>query len=239
MELVGIVRCPVGSLLPYGEGRQINPDAVKRLAKCFEKTKCRPEKEENFIYAIITPDDLRRIVSTLQLSENTLKRTTLQKTYPLLSGHTIACLDGRHRIRAAIKYKPLSWWVVKLLCVQGSWIEFPLKIALASIDSQIIQDRIEATSREAPYSDAEVYRLVRKYMKNHDKARVEDCLSRLSAPKQVSLKGLLKRPQLIRDLDALIKFPGVIGGLQLGNIHKYLALHCDENLSFPLQNILK
>ncbi|KAL6409091.1 hypothetical protein AUP68_05460 [Ilyonectria robusta] len=239
MELVGIVRCPVGSLLPYGEGRQINPDAVKRLAKYFEKTKCTPEKEDNFIRAIITPDDLRQIVSTLQVSENTLKRTTLQKTYPLLSGHTIACLDGRHRIRAAIKHKPLSWWVVKLLCVQGSWIEFPLKIALASIDPQIIQDQIEATSREDPYSDAEVYRLVRKYMKNHDKARVEDCLSRLSAPKQVSLKGLLKRPQLVRDLDALIKFPGVIGGLQLGNIHKYLALHCDENFSFPLQNILK
>ncbi|KAH6869644.1 hypothetical protein B0T10DRAFT_389383, partial [Thelonectria olida] len=239
MELVGIVRCPVRSLIPYGEGRQVNLDTVKRLAKCFEKTKCRPEEEDNFIRGVITYDDLRQIVSTLGVSENALKRTTLQRSFPLLSGHNIACLEGRHRIRAAIEHKPLSWWVVKLLCVQGSWIEFPLKIALASIDPQIIQDRIEATSRETPYSDAEVYRLVRKYMKNHDKARVEGCLSRLSPPKQVSLKGLLKRPQLVCDLDALIKFPGVIGGLQLGNIHKYLGLHVDENFSFCLQHILK
>ena len=239
MELVGIIRCPVDSLLPYGEGRQIDPDVVKRLAKYFEKAKSSPENEDNFIRGIITYNDLGQILSKLQLSKDTLKHTTAQRTYPLLTGHTIACLDGRHRIRAAIKHKPRSWWVVKLLCVQGSWIEFPLKIALASIDSQVIQDQIEATSRETPYSDAEVYRLVRKYTKNHDKARVAECLSRLSAPKQVSLKGLLKRPQLVQDLDALIKFPGVIGGLQLGNIHKYLALHCDENFSLPLRHILR
>ncbi|KAF5023660.1 hypothetical protein F66182_4280 [Fusarium sp. NRRL 66182] len=83
----------------------------------------------------------------------------------------------------------------------------------------------------------QVYRLIRKYMKSHDKARVEECLTRLSPPKQVSLKGLLKRPQLVHALDVLIKFPGVLGGLQLGNIHKYLALHCDENFSFFLQFI--
>ncbi|KAL6359123.1 hypothetical protein LRP88_09323 [Fusarium phalaenopsidis] len=238
MELVGIVRCPVGSLLPYGEGRQINPDAVRRLAKSFEITRCRQEEEENFIHGIITHDDLKDITSALGISEKALKCTTRQKNYPLLSGLRIACLDGRHRIRASIKHQPLSWWVVKLLRVQGSWVEFPLKISLASVDSQIIQDRIEATSRETPYSDAEVYRLVRKYMNNHDKARVADFTSRLSSPKQVSLKGLLKRPKLVSDLDALIKFPGVIGGLQLGNVHKHLALHCDENFSFALRHIL-
>ncbi|PCD21547.1 hypothetical protein FGRA07_11692 [Fusarium graminearum] len=45
------------------------------------------------------------------------------------------------------------------------------------------------------------------------------------------MKGLLKREQLVRGLDALLKFPGIIAGLQLGNVHKHLALHIDENIS--------
>ena len=130
-----------------------------------------------------------------------------------------------------MRHKPQSWWVVKLLCVQGTWIEFPLKIALSTTDHQLIQDKIESTSREASYSDAEIYRLLRKYNQKHDAPRFKERLSRLSAPKQISMKGLLKREQLVRGLDALLKFPGIIAGLQLSNVHKHLALHIDENIS--------
>ncbi|KAL7757083.1 hypothetical protein ACKLNR_014076 [Fusarium oxysporum f. sp. zingiberi] len=239
MELVGIIRCPVHLLLPYGEGRQIDPDAVRRLAKCFDKTECRRQEDDNFVRGIVTYDDLRLIISDLNTSESALKHTILQKQYPLLSGRPIACLDGRHRIRAAMRHEPLSWWVVKLLCVQGSWIDFPRKIALVSVDHQAVQDKIEATSREAPYSDAEIYRLLRKYKKQNDKLRFKERLNRLSAPKQISVKGFLKRELLVQDLDALLKFPGVVAGLQFGNIHKHLALHIDENISRFLKHILQ
>ncbi|KAF4331949.1 hypothetical protein FBEOM_14269 [Fusarium beomiforme] len=238
MELVGIIRCPVHLLLPYGEGRQIDPDAVRRLAKCFDKTECRRQEDDNFVRGIVTYDDLRLIISALNTSESALKNTILQKQYPLLSDRPIACLDGRHRIRAAMRHEPLSWWVVKLLCVQGSWVDFPRKIALVSVDHQVIQDKIEATSREAPYSDAEIYRLLRKYKKQNDKLRFKERLNRLSAPKQISVKGFLKRELLVQDLDALLKFPGVVAGLQFGNVHKHLALHIDENISRFLQYIL-
>ncbi|KAG6986388.1 hypothetical protein FOFC_15219 [Fusarium oxysporum] len=239
MELVGIIRCPVHLLLPYGEGRQIDPDAVRRLAKCFDKTECRRQEDENFVRGIVTYDDLKLIISALNTSESALKHTILRKQYPLLSDRPIACLDGRHRIRAAIRHEPLSWWVVKLLCVQGSWVDFPRKIALVSVDHQAIQDKIEATSREAPYSDAEIYRLLRKYKKQNDKLRFKERLNRLSAPKQISVKGFLKRELLVQGLDALLKFPGVVAGLQFGNIHKHLALHIDENISRFLQHILQ
>ncbi|KAI3579773.1 hypothetical protein IWW34DRAFT_578871, partial [Fusarium oxysporum f. sp. albedinis] len=239
MELVGIIRCPVHLLLPYGEGRQIDPDAVRRLAKCFDKTECRRQEDDNFVRGIVTYDDLRLIISALNTSESALKHTILQKQYPLLSDRPIACLDGRHRIRAAMRHEPLSWWVVKLLCVQGSWVDFPRKIALVSVDDQTIQDKIEATSREAPYSDAEIYRLLRKYKKQNDKLRFKERLNRLSAPKQISVKGFLKRELLVQDLDALLKYPGVIAGLQFGNVHKHLALHIDENISRFLKHILQ
>lgn len=238
MELVGIIRCPVNLLLPYGEGRQIDPGAVGRLVKCFDRTECKREEEDNFIRGIITHDDLNRIISSLRTSQRALKHTILQKHYPLLLDHPIACLDGRHRIRAALKHKPLSWWVVKLLCVQGTWIQFPLKIALAAVDHQLIQDRIESTSRESSYSDAEIYRLLRNYSKNSDAPRFKERLNRLSAPKQISVKGFLKRERLVQGLDALLKFPGVVAGLQFGNIHKHLALHIDENLSHYLHHVL-
>ncbi|TVY67253.1 hypothetical protein Focb16_v009839 [Fusarium oxysporum f. sp. cubense] len=239
MELVGIIRCPVHLLLPYGEGRQIDPDAVRRLANCFDKTECRRQEADNFVRGIVTYDDLRFIISALNTSESALKHTILQKQYPLLSDRPIACLDGRHRIRAAMRHEPLSWWVVKLLCVQGSWVDFPRKIALVSVDDQTIQDKIEATSREAPYSDAEIYRLLRKYKKQNDKLRFKERLNRLSAPKQISVKGFLKRELLVQDLDALLKYPGVIAGLQFGNVHKHLALHIDENISRFLKHILQ
>ncbi|SPJ72389.1 uncharacterized protein FTOL_02117 [Fusarium torulosum] len=238
MELVGIIRCPVNLLLPYGEGRQIDPDAVGRLAKCFDRTECKREEEDNFIRGIITPDDLNLIISTLRTSQRALSHTIIQRQYPLLLSHHIACLDGRHRIRAAMRHKPLSWWVVKLLCVQGTWIQFPLKLALATVDHQLIQDKIESTSRETSYSDAEIYRLLRNYSKKSDTPRFKERLNRLSAPKQTSVKGFLKRERLVQGLDALLKFPGVVAGLQFGNVHKHLALHIDENLSCYLQHVL-
>jgi hypothetical protein len=239
MELVGIVRCPVTLLLPYGDGRQVDPDVVRRLAKCFDKTECKRDEEDNFICGIVTYNDLRLILSALGTSEKALKHTILRKDYPLLSGQPIACLDGRHRIRAAVRHKPLSWWTVKLLCVRGTWIEFPLKVALSTVDHQLIQDKIEATSRETSYSDAEIYRLLRKYSKKRDTTRFKERLNRLSAPKQISVKGFLKREQLVRGLDALLKFPGIVAGLQFGNVHKHLALHIDENISKYFVHILR
>ncbi|KAJ4248078.1 hypothetical protein NW762_012848 [Fusarium torreyae] len=238
MELVGIVRCPVDSLFPYGKGRQIDQDAVDRIWKYFDKTERRPSDERNQIRGIVTPGDLNTILSTLHVTRQVLKSTIQQGGYPLLSDHRIACLDGKHRLRALAQNRPLSWWVVRLYCVQGSWLRFPFQLSTSSANRQALQDQVEYTSHEIPYSDAEIYRLVRKYMRAKDKLRERECRARLTSCKNVSLKGLLKNFQLVQDLDALDRFPGVTGGLKLGNVHKHLALHIDEQISHYLRHIL-
>ncbi|RSL89850.1 hypothetical protein CEP52_014772 [Fusarium oligoseptatum] len=113
--------------------------------------------------------------------------------------------------------KPLSWWVVRLYCVQGNWLRFPLQLSSTSATRQRIQDEVEHTSHETRYSDAEIYRLIRKYMRSKDNRRELECRERLTP----------------------YKFPGVIGGLQLSNVHKHLALHIDEQISHYLRHILK
>ena len=53
-------------------------------------------------------------------------------------------------------------------------------------------------------------------------------MARLSDAKQGSLKRLLRRDGFTKGLEALLDFPGLWGGLELGNVRRLLALRCDE-----------
>ena len=230
MELVGIVRCPVSLLVPYGSGRLPQPQGVERLARLFNATKCNPRSERNHIQGIVTTNDLESILATLGTTKGRLADTIQSGNYPFITKHHIACLDGRHRLAAA-KRKPFSCWVVKLLCVNGKWVDFPLKLnLLASRLASEIQDEVDRFSHETHYSDAEVYRLVQKHIAAKDEQRAAEVRARLSPPKEMSLKCLLKNVQIDAALKELLQFPGIIAGLQLGNFRKHLALHCDENI---------
>ena len=48
--------------------------------------------------------------------------------------------------------------------------------------------------------------------------------------KEKILSQVLKNDRVIFCLDELVKFPGHRFGLQLGNFHKHLALHCDKQI---------
>ena len=50
----------------------------------------------------------------------------------------------------------------------------------------------------------------------------------LSENKQKGLAQLFKRKRLAARLDALLDFPGLWVGLEIGNIETHLALSCDE-----------
>lgn len=52
----------------------------------------------------------------------------------------------------------------------------------------------------------------------------------LSPSKQAILRLLFKNTEIVEALDRLLPFPGIWDGLRIGNIHKYLALHFDEQL---------
>jgi hypothetical protein len=241
MELVGIVRCYATSLVPFGQGRQTDFKIVDRLLRRFEKSSCSPGDEKHHIRGLITRDEIGRILAALGMSPVALQATIEKRSYPLLPEEcVVAYLDGRHRVAAARAQNPSTWWAVKLLCVQGTWVEFPLALAFEQgIDNvqRLVQDEVEYAHCESPYSDGELYRLIRKYMAEKDHRRVAELQSRLTRCKETSLKGLLKNVDLVRAIDVLLEFPGLIGGLQLGNVHRHLALHIDEHIKRQLEHI--
>ncbi|KAI0191363.1 hypothetical protein F4808DRAFT_465412 [Astrocystis sublimbata] len=55
-------------------------------------------------------------------------------------------------------------------------------------------------------------------------------MAQLSPSKQAILRLLFKNTEIVEALDKLLPFPGIWDGLRIGNIHKYLALHFDEQL---------
>lgn len=50
----------------------------------------------------------------------------------------------------------------------------------------------------------------------------------LSENKQKGLRQLFKRVRLTAGFDALLNFPGLWAGLEIGNVETHLALNCDE-----------
>lgn len=76
-------------------------------------------------------------------------------------------------------------------------------------------------------TDGELFTLMRLSMAKKDGQRTDEYRNRLSRSKQISLKGLLQRVYIAKCLDDLRIYPGVLDGLELGNVHKHLGLHCD------------
>lgn len=238
MEFVGVIRCPLRCLVPYGEGRQIDDRIVDRLVRRYRKATCDSSDQNHHIQGIITYGDLNSILASLRLTREALYDTIKQDEYPLLPSHNIAYFRGRHRIAAATILDPDAAWAVQLHCVKADWVSFPATLAFESPQREShIQDEVEFSSCESAYSDGEIYRLIRKYTALGDTARVDEVRSRLTPCKEISLNGFLKRHDLVTTLDALLEFPGMLGGLQLGNIHKHLALHADELIKRNFEHI--
>ncbi len=83
------------------------------------------------------------------------------------------------------------------------------------------------------FSDGDIYRKVRQYHKENNDSAAERWIQQLSRCKQVGLKCLLENRGIVNAFDTLLNFPGLWIGLELGNIRRILAMHCDE--VFPLQ----
>src|SRR5437764_4164907 len=60
---------------------------------------------------------------------------------------------------------------------------------------------------------------------------------RLTNCKRVSISQMLKDKELVKAFDMLLVFPGLWKGLELGNIQKHQALHCDEEILHYLEHI--
>lgn len=93
----------------------------------------------------------------------------------------------------------------------------------------LFRRKCEAFSFEIPYTDSEIYRKIR-FSDNFDFSEKKDWLKRLSNCKETILRMLFRNERLAKALDRLLVFPGLWTGLQLGNFHKHIALHCEDHL---------
>lgn len=225
-ELVGIVRAPL-AFLKFPLSRQEDETITSYLAGVFDDTKCRPEHPDNQIPALVRPEEFDEILSKINITANDLRKTLEFPEYPLVYDHQFTCLDGMHRVSAARSSRKASWWVLKLYRSRGmSILTF---VCSDSLTNEVIP---ESYSHQSTYSDGHIYRMVRKYMNENGmddvvkwwKARLK------SDSKKRTLKALLKRAPIVQALDHLLEYGGLIDGLQLGNMHKHFATHCDEQI---------
>ncbi|KAI3326657.1 hypothetical protein HD806DRAFT_532293 [Xylariaceae sp. AK1471] len=210
-SLVGIIKVPLCAFTYEPEqGRAESPAIVKRLSDLFRKTRCRPSLWENHVKGRITSQTLEGILATLNFTQEQLHSTIYQGDYPLVHlKKEIICLDGRHRLAAARKvFGDKVWWPVKLYST-------PLG---------------PSSFHQTTYADGEIYRSLRLCQRANQDLLAREWMVQLSPSKQAILRLLFKNTEIVEALDRLLPFPGVWDGLRIGNIHKYLALHFDEQL---------
>ncbi|KAI1861532.1 hypothetical protein JX265_009499 [Neoarthrinium moseri] len=219
-DCVGIVRVPLERLTfspPsnfnqnttqrfYSQEQLLRIDwkQVSRLAEIFRRGRCRPSLTEHQMRGTVTPEILEAILRTSSLSKEQLFEKSAKGCYPFINGDfKIWCTQGKRRAVAAKSvYKEKAWWTVRLYCRNpGPYRDF------------LIMRESEECSHEESYSDGAVARKVRQHLSDGNFEQVRKWFLCLSLSKRKSLSYLLRR---------------LWDGLELGNIHKHLALHCDE-----------
>ena len=244
--LSGFVKVPL-FLLNFeprqNQARELDSRVVLQLEDAFS-INFEPATPENHIHGVLTESELTNILCELNTTLSSLRQTLYSGTYPVVERTRIWCPAGSHRVEAAKNlFGNDIHWIVQLHCPpddleRGSYDEF-------------IRTLAERHFVQCTHSDGEIFRNIRRY----DFARpelVKQWRTRLSPSKQISLNVLLaasntatKREKnatksgdtVLQALDALLKFPGLWEGLELGNLHKHLALHCTEELVRYLRHV--
>lgn len=86
----------------------------------------------------------------------------------------------------------------------------------------------EAFGNEQRPSDGEIFRKIRYYHRTGDEESENRWWACLECSKPKDLRQLIKNTKLIAAFDALIDMPGLWSKVQLGALHRLLALRCDE-----------
>lgn len=97
---------------------------------------------------------------------------------------------------------------------------------------------ISAFSHEPQQSDGELYqKIVESYRR--DEVTYALCMGSLTGPKERNMKMLLRPKNLpmVTALNSLIEIPAMMEQLLLGSLHKWLALHIDEQIIHYLNHI--
>ena len=97
-----------------------------------------------------------------------------------------------------------------------------------TLDDDVTSQWKDQFYHQSKFSDGEIYRKVAFFMDKKIQSEVDVWMVRTSPCKRVAIKQLLKRDDFKAAFNALLQFPGLWGGFELGNIQRLLALCCDE-----------
>lgn len=244
--LAGFVAVPV-SLLDFDarghHPRQVDRRIQSRLRDVFA-VNCEPAVSANHVDGVLTEKELHVVLSELGVSAAELKQTLCNGTYPRLERTRIWCPSGRHRIQTAIDlFGTESSWVVQLYCIPDSFTD--------DARSKVVRALSERYHPQFSHSDGEVFCSVRRHRASE--RQVQSWSVRLTPCKRISLRMLLgeksrmkmysqiggatAQATVLEAFDRLTVFPGLWEGLQLGNIHKHLALRCNDQIVSYLSHI--
>lgn len=250
---VGVVRLPAANLffLPTPAGataRLDKADDVLKLVKVFQDTGLDPSRLTHQIFGVIQPSELQKLRKAACLSPDNLLQTALAGRPPLVSGDfQVQCMEGRRRVEAAkLLLGESAWWTIRLHCMpDGQLSRSPIPCAsfnspsLGRAREKIIRTFAGSFSHEAAYSDGEIYYNLRCYQKQNNDLAVRAWKAMLSQCKARAWDHLLPREDILNALDKVMSFPGLRSGLQLGNIDKHLATHCDEQIVQYLDHVYR
>ena len=87
---------------------------------------------------------------------------------------------------------------------------------------------VEKYENEQPFSDGEILWRIRYYHRQIEKSTENIWWARLTSAKQRDVKQLLRNNDFAAAFDNLLDKPGLWSGIQLGTLHRFLTLRCDE-----------
>ncbi|KAI0836087.1 hypothetical protein F5Y06DRAFT_305432 [Hypoxylon sp. FL0890] len=237
--LCAFIQVPI-SLLDF-EIRSNHPrefdDRIKaRLTNTFSRT-FEPDVPDNHVSGVVNEAGLESILVELQTTKEALKRTLYSGEYPCIQNTRIWCPADHHRVEAALTlFGKNTLWTVQLHCPPNSLPE--------ATYNELIRTLSEHYSPRYNHSDGEVYRSIRRYEATRPDL-VERWLVRLSASKKISLNLLYNEAKkqkhgqrsILEAFDRLLVYPGLWEGLELGNLHKHIALRCTNEIVRFLDHI--
>ncbi|KAK7967622.1 uncharacterized protein PG986_001899 [Apiospora aurea] len=209
--LIGIGQIQIANL-SVDLCRDKDENAINKLQSVFQRH-FEPEIDINHIDVKLWPSELDEVLASSAIPLEDLARTR-PPFRQIRSSRKIECIHGRQRLEAAMRTSgPETWWTARLYCIpEGT---DPLLL---------LRPHAERYHFETCRPDGYTYWKIRQYQIEGDTGSENEWTSRLSLHKQKALKRLLDIPELVVQLDRLTKrFPGLRGGLELGNIEKHLA----------------
>lgn len=223
MTLVGVVVVPLTAFMPRTIGRSEDIDIVSHLERVFNRTGC-TAGVENRIKGLINQQVYELILSRIPKNDlvSTIGKESDQTLPRIDLYNCIECIDGLQRVAAA--RGRLEWWTVELYCIVGSkqCDEFRRSVIRRSFRNQ------------TKYSGGDIFRLRHEFPLCGEigvqlTKSGERCLRTLLSR---GADGNLLRPLIVDALDSLTKFPGILPGLQVGNIFRILAAGCDQEIAW-------